>query len=215
MPPSAISPGMPDDAADVRIVLDARVQPALRAPAHEAFARIYQRHAPVVRALCRQHTFVESEIDDALQETFLRAFRLIHELHDPRGLRSWLYAIARHVCSERRRSSSRRSHHESSAAELARMNGHARHDRQHDQSPTAATAADREALANLSRAMDHLSDDERLALHLYYVDADPVASAAQALSLSRSSFYKLLAAARTKLAQHLQQHQPNSGGVSA
>ena len=57
-----------------------------------------------------------------------------------------------------------------------------------------------EQLAQLSKALDQLPDRERLALHLYYLETDPVAAATSALGLSRSAYYKLLARAREQLA---------------
>jgi RNA polymerase sigma-70 factor (ECF subfamily) len=48
--------------------------------------------------------------------------------------------------------------------------------------------------------MDQLPERERLAIHLYYLEADPVTAAASALGLSRGGFYKLLARARQQLA---------------
>ena len=43
-------------------------------------------------------------------------------------------------------------------------------------------------------------DRERLAIHLYYLEADPVNAAMSALGLSRSGYYKLLSRARENLA---------------
>ncbi len=92
------------------------------ADGHAAFARIYDRHAAVVLALCRQNVTRsaggDAEADDALQETFIRAFRMLDRVEDPGQLRAWLYAIARRVCAERRRSAVRRSNHEARGAQV-------------------------------------------------------------------------------------------------
>jgi DNA-directed RNA polymerase specialized sigma24 family protein len=48
--------------------------------------------------------------------------------------------------------------------------------------------------------MERLDDRERLAIHLHYLESDPVKAAASALGLSRSGYYKLLARARERLA---------------
>lgn len=61
-------------------------------------------------------------------------------------------------------------------------------------------AVRRERLGRLGEALAELDEDERLAIHLYYLDRDPVAAARSALGLSRSAFYKLLARARERLA---------------
>lgn len=196
---------MTDDARDVQAVLLARCDSSRAAEGHAAFARIYDRHAPVVRALCSTALGPgRSDADDALQETFLRAFRLLHEVTDPDHLRTWMYAIARFVCAERRRSAARRANHEHAAAQEQHMS----HLSANQRTTPAVEATRSEQLDRLTTAMDQLADDERLAIHLYYLEPDPVAAAASALGISRSGFYKLLARARTHLASIL-------GGVAS
>ncbi len=173
---------------------DARDAGAARAGDGEAFARLYTRHAPVVLALCRQG-LPQAEAEDACQETFLRAYRKLDQLRSDGDLRPWLYTIARHVCSERRRSATRRRHHE----EQAVMDLHLA------SAPTAPSApsdmAERvEQLDRLTAALDRLPDDERLAIHLCYLDPNPPAAASEALNLSRASYYRLVHRARSRLA---------------
>ena len=66
--------------------------------------------------------------------------------------------------------------------------------------PMDAASDRREALDRLGAALDQLPDDERLAIHLFYMDSDPIAAACDALNVSRSGFYKLLEKARSRLA---------------
>jgi RNA polymerase sigma-70 factor (ECF subfamily) len=199
---------MTDDARDAQAALAARNDCAAAPESHRAFARIYDRHSAVVRALCLRHLPTDADADDALQETFLRAYRLLHELSDPDGLRPWLYAIARNVCAERRRSAARRGKHEQAAAEerivmsgLSSTN-HSPHAAPR-QADGASRAAHSEVLSRLTAALDELPDDERLAIHLYYLEPDPVAAAGASLKISRSGFYKLLSRAREHLASIL------------
>lgn len=179
---------MSDDVSDV---------PAGLAGDRAALARLYERHAPVVLSLCRR-CGTPSEADDTLQEVFLRAFGRLHQLAEPGGFRAWLYAIARRVCSERRRTSRRRAHHETEATM-----------RHTELDPPvigpAETAEKAEQLERLTAALDTLPDDERLAIHLQYLDPDPPAAAATALNLSRSGYYKLLHRARKRLAGMLRE----------
>jgi RNA polymerase sigma-70 factor (ECF subfamily) len=162
-----------------------------------AFGRLYDRHAPVILSLCRTlipgHSLADAE--DAAQETFLRAHRMLDRLTDPSGFRPWLYQIARLVASERRRSTARRMKHEDHAMQLAQDR-----DRHTPKPDSADAVVKREALTRLDEALRSLNDAERLAIHLYYLDADPVAAAQASLGLSRSGFYKLLSRARERLA---------------
>ena len=68
--------------------------------------------------------------------------------------------------------------------------------------PPASAERD-EQLRNLEEAIQQLDERERLAIHLYYLEADPVRAAGEALGLSRSGYYKLLTRARRRLAVHL------------
>lgn len=202
---------MSPEASDLDLVRKARTRgdsPGSAAAAHEAFARLYDRHAPVVRALCRANCRSEEDADDALQETFIRAYRMLDKVEDAEGVRSWLYAIARLVCAERRRSESRRARHEQNAREqaLAGAEGgssmnHTATGLVHGAPDTPAGSADRrEQLERLTRAIEQLPDDERLAVHLYYLESDPVSAATTCMGVSRSGFYKLLTRARERLA---------------
>jgi RNA polymerase sigma-70 factor, ECF subfamily len=180
----------PDDSLDVA---------AARRGDQTAFARLYDRHAAVVLSVCRKLSVRGSheEAEDALQETFIRAMRTLDRLDRPEGFRPWLYAIARFVCSERRRAAGRRGRHEEVAMTLA-VAGSA--------SLSHVETAERdEELKRLDHAMNALPDDERLALHLYYLETDPICAAASALNVSRSGYYKLLARARQRLSALLKE----------
>lgn len=170
-----------------------------------AFGRLYDRHAAVILSLCR--TLIPgrslADAEDASQEVFLRAHRMLDRMSDPTGFRPWLYQIARLVCSERRRSTARRHKHEDHAMTLQQDR-----ERLAPAVHGAEIAAKHEALGRLTTALRALPDAERLAIHLYYLDADPVRAAESALGLSRSGFYKLLARAREHLAAMLREEAP-------
>ncbi len=68
-----------------------------------------------------------------------------------------------------------------------------------------ASAERAEMLDRLDAALDRLDDRERLAIHLYYLDPNPPAAAAEALQVSRTGYYRLLDQARRQLAVFLQE----------
>jgi RNA polymerase sigma factor (sigma-70 family) len=172
---------MHEDAQDIALALDGD---------HLAFTRLYDRHAPVVLSVCRKRA--PQDAADAAQEAFIRAFRKLHELDAPDKFRPWVFAIARLVCREQARSAARRNKHEEHAMHLTQQTA--------PPPPEPARLAERsDQLDQLSHAIDQLEDDERLVVHLHYLDKDPVRAAAQALGLSRSGYYKLLSRARTHL----------------
>ena len=160
----------------------------------EAFGRLYDRHASVVLALCVKNAPNRShaEGEDALQETFTRAYRMLDRVEDCTGFRAWLYRIARYVCSENRRSAGRRRTHEQGAAREAAQLRLAGSD--------ADDTQDRgEQLKRLDQAIEQLPEKERLVIHLQYLDPNPVGAAQSSLGLSRSGYYKTLQRARERL----------------
>src|SRR5262245_48169265 len=67
----------------------------------EAFAQLYDRHARLVRAVAADAGPGRS--DDAVQETFLRAYRGLADLRSPDAFAGWLVGIARKVVRETHR----------------------------------------------------------------------------------------------------------------
>lgn len=56
-------------------------------------------HGPIF-GYCRRRLGNDSEADDALQETFMRAFKYWHSYDPTRDARKWLFGIAHNVCVE-------------------------------------------------------------------------------------------------------------------
>ncbi|MBN1654234.1 MAG: RNA polymerase sigma factor [Deltaproteobacteria bacterium] len=90
----------PDDEA---LVQAARARSAFGA------IQIWQRYSTLVRRILQRSLGPSVDVEDALQETFLRLFRDIESLREPTALRSFLIGIALHVAtSELRRRRARR-----------------------------------------------------------------------------------------------------------
>lgn len=169
------------------VIDDCTLLAAHRAGDSSAFGRLYDRHAAVVLSFCRR----DHDGEDAMQETFIRAHARLADVTDCAGFRSWLLAIAGFVLRERRRAAARRARHVHAAAGARPAPAAA---------PGPEADAERsDALRRLGEALDALPDDERLAIHLQYLEVDPGVAAAGALGLSRSGYYKLLARARERL----------------
>ncbi len=203
----AMSGRLNDDCSDLA---------AFDAGDRNAGSRLYDRHAAVIFALCREETGARTRQDaeDAVQETFLRAFRMRAKLSDCTGFRSWLYAIARLVCKERRtaRAKSRRdvayamdasrSASRERPSTMPPQTTHVLLERLGGSSPTTPLEH-RETLARLGAAIDSLPEDIRLALHIFYIEQNPVDAAKRALGISRAQFYRLVTQARELIAAQL------------
>ena len=83
---------------------------AVTAPAggESAFADLAQRHRRELHVHCYRMLASFDDAEDAVQETFLRAWRARESFDDGSGFRAWLYRIATNVCLDVLRRKSRR-----------------------------------------------------------------------------------------------------------
>ena len=71
--------------------------------------RQLESHRVELRAYCYRMLASPFEADDAVQETFIRAWRSIGSFEGRSSLRSWLYRIATNICLDMLRSAQRRA----------------------------------------------------------------------------------------------------------
>jgi RNA polymerase sigma factor (sigma-70 family) len=82
----------------LRLASDERLVDALRDGSEAAFEVIYTRHHRGVLSFCRHMLGSVEEAEDAVQHTFLAAYRDVVRSRKPIQLRPWLYTIARNRC---------------------------------------------------------------------------------------------------------------------
>ena len=159
-----------DDALLVREVLGGDV---------DTFGLLYDRYAGLIRAICHDESPRDlHRAQDMCQEVFLRGYRNLVTLKDPKKFAGWLVGIARLVCQEwRRRRLRDRNRFVADPPEQAA------------DPPEAASSEDADRIL---AAIADLPERERLALHLFYLQENPAEDARQVLKLSRSGFYRLL-----------------------
>ena len=74
---------------------------------------LYERHAAKIQSYCLHQLGSREEAEDAVQTTFMNAFRALGRGIVPEAESAWLFKIAENVCLSRRRSSWRRGRIES------------------------------------------------------------------------------------------------------
>jgi RNA polymerase sigma-70 factor, ECF subfamily len=168
---------MEDDAALTRRIL---------AGDREAAGAIYDRYAPLVRAVLLDATGSLPDADELLQEVFVRGLTQLGQLRRPDRVGAWLIAIARRQGKDFRRRSGRQRQR------LTTFTDH----------PAPATAVS-DSAALVREAVRELPERERMAVHIHYLCGESAETARQALGLSQSGFYKLLDRARCRLRARL------------
>ncbi|HEX4334998.1 MAG TPA: sigma-70 family RNA polymerase sigma factor [Polyangiaceae bacterium] len=163
-----------DDAALVRAAIEG--DPA-------APGLIWERYARLVRGVLRR-SLGEDEVDDHVQEVFLRFFRQVDGLRKPGSLRCFLIGIAMRVAgSELRRRRVRRFMRLAPSEEL-------------ESGPASQRDDDaREAVRRLYAILDRVDSRTRLLFVLRYVEALELTEIAESLEVSLATTKRHLARA--------------------
>lgn len=160
-----------------------------------AAAAIARRHTDAVGAVAWAILRSPEGIDDALQETFLRATRAIHRLKRPDRVASFLAGIARHVAVDMLRQNHRH-------AQPAAAPGHA---------PSPELSAERAELRRqLDAALIALPQDQRELFLLKYVAGLSYADIALTLDTTPEAVGQKLWRIRQKLQRDLADFRPNA-----
>ena len=151
-----------------------------------AYAELYDRYAPLIRAVCYDTTGNFADAQDLAQDVFLRAYEKLDHLRDPARFGKWLVGIARLRCLEWRR---RKAHERDKRVELS------------DVQSAIFNPSNDNRIEQLLKMITTLPEKERLALHTFYLQGKSVDNARRIMGLSRSGFYRVLERARKQLEQ--------------
>ncbi len=142
-----------------------------------AYGTLYDRFAPLIRAICHDYAHNLTDAQDLAQDVFLRAYQRLDELRKPESFGPWIVGIARRRCSEWCRQKLRERRRHAACRTQPQVF--------EDAGPTGENG-------QLLRLVATLSEDERLALHAFYLQDKSVEEARRIVGLSRSGFYKVL-----------------------
>lgn len=124
--------------------------------ADATLADLYQSHSGWVLARCRASLRSREEAEDAMQVTFLQAFRALRRGVVPQHELAWLGTIADNVCRSRVRAAMRNTRREASVEQEVRCS----------ESSVAIDEGAGEELAALKRALRRLPETQRRAILL-------------------------------------------------
>ena len=166
--------------------MDAGKGPRL-SPEEQLEHLISQYHTPILKLCCM---LLRDPVagEDAVQETFLKAYRGLSSFRGQSSTKTWLTAIALNVCRDMRKSAWAR-HVEKRVTP--------------EELPIAAPAQDEDALA-LGQAISNLPEKYRDAVLLYYYQDMTMQETAKLLKTTPSNIAKRLDRARTMLRKELE-----------
>lgn len=163
------------------------------APEADLTRSLYERHANQIFRYCLHQLGSREEAEDAVQSTFLNAFRGIKRGVVPELEAAWLFKIAHNVCLSRRRSAWRRGRVESPTD----------FDLVEELMPAPARRADE--LIGLQDVLEQMPDAQRRAILLREWQGLSYREIADELELSQAAVETLIFRARRSLAAGLEE----------
>ena len=132
-----------------------------------------------------------ADAEEVAQEAFLRAYRKLDGLREPKSFRAWLVRITFRLALDRLRAAKRRT-----LRETAWMENASRESRSDE-------AASRDFRNRLQRALDELPERQRLIVILTAIEGHTLADVAGMLNLPEGTVKSRLHFARKQLAEKL------------
>jgi len=160
-----------------------------------AFAFLVDKYKEVVHAYAYRKVGNYQEAEDITQEVFIKAYRKLAQLKWPHRFRSWLYTIVSNECKMWLRKHSNGGEQEVPwedvpAVELNEL--------------AMRSYGDENIKLTVKSAMETLSDDNQLAVSLYYMSSLPVKEIAEFMGVSPNSVRIKLHRARKQLGERLE-----------
>jgi RNA polymerase sigma-70 factor (ECF subfamily) len=156
---------------------------ALRAD-RAAFRELYLRHARYVAGVVVRSIGDDAELDDVVQDTFVRAAERLSSLRDPALFRPWVVTIAIRLARGRLARRRRRG-------DIVRDIGRA--------TPRSSDPRDRAPADELYAALDRLPDKLRVPWLLHHVEGERLEDVAAAESVSLATVKRRIAAAQGRI----------------
>lgn len=169
---------------------DADLMRALALEKERAFRELVERHQPGLYSFALRFCKVREEAEDAVQETFLRLFRNRHRFDTSGSVKAYLYKVCRNLLIDAARK--KRPEPLNGTVDM-------------DPGPSAFdTLSRKEGQHSLSRALDNLPENQRMAMVLRHTQELSYAEIAEVMGLSLSAVESLLVRARRSLRKRLQ-----------
>ena len=162
------------------------------APEADLTRDLYERYAGQIYGYCLHKLGSREEAEDAVQNTFLNAFRGLRRGVVPQAESAWLFKIAENVCLSRHRSSFRRGRVETPS------------DLQAIQDVTPSPERRNDDLIGLEEALARMPENQRRAILLREWQGLSYREISQEMDLSQAAVETLIFRARRTLAQGLE-----------
>lgn len=176
---------VPTDGAVVARILDGDA---------EAFGVLVERHQDEMTAYARYMTGSLDDAADIVQESFVRAFRALGQCREPERFKGWLFRIVSNQCKSFLTRRKRRPDDPFTDVDVEHV---ASETTPHDAAETA------DVRRKVHEALQHISEEQREALVLFYLHQLDLAEVAEVLSVSDAAVKMRLHRGRNALLEEL------------
>ena len=171
----------------------------------EAFEKIYTLTNDNVYFHAKKILRNEEDCLDAVQDTYLAAYKNFSSLKDPEHVQQWLCGIAGNICYNK----IRKNKHEVDFA--TGENGDFGYEIA-DESATPEESAERNATVEIvSKMVDELPEAQKLTVIMFYYDEMSIAQIAEAMGCSENTVKSRLSYSRKKLEADVRAEEKRSG----
>lgn len=198
--PATMPTTLAEPAADLTALSPEDLARRVQRGSSACFAQLVERFEGRVYNFLLRRVPTAADAEDLTQDTFVRVWQRIETYDSTRGFSTWLFTIASRLASSHRRTAARDTRRRASATPPSAV------------LDPAARAGSREHAGRVWALVDQLSDDQRSALWLRYVEDMPIADIARVLGKSSVGVRVCLFRARKALADRLGVEGQNQGG---
>lgn len=163
----------------------------------EAFGQLFERHRPMLVAVCRRALEGHGGVDEVVQDTAVAALLNVSGLRDPERFGSWLVGIGLNLCRRRLRAG------QQSPSRSLLQGGIWLDSWTEDEPDPAIVAEERELEISIARAIGELPRGQRDAVVAFYLAGLTYAETASALGIGIGTVKNRLHKARDRLRAQL------------
>lgn len=153
-----------------------------------SLAEAFRAHASYVAGIAMRLLGRDAEVDDVVQDVFVRAMKGLHQLREPALVRGWLKTVTVRVARNRLRMRRLKA--------LLRLDDVPTYE---DIAASGASPEERALLAQVYAILDSLPIDDRLAWTLRHIEGEQLACVADATGCSLATAKRRIASAQAAI----------------
>jgi RNA polymerase sigma-70 factor (ECF subfamily) len=161
---------------------------------HRAFGELVAQYEEMVRAVCRQRLRDHADVQEVVQDVFIKAYQKLGQLREPAALCGWLKAIAHRQALNRIGRRTPTIDLANASAELC----------DEAESPPLATMIQQERIDQLHAGLNRLATLDRSTLEAFYLRGQSLVEMSDAFAAPVGTIKRRLHTARQRLARELE-----------